>query len=186
MALDQAAYSPVAAWAQSKGIRAFSRRMHVCEQLGRGHVVYQPFRESRNNSGILFRPRSATAAVPGRIDAILQEPNEGDSQGRIILLVRKFNPLTPQDAAKDPYQNHSIVGASRFDTMSLFYDAVDSDRAHIIEPNDVVSHIAVCGFDSPTGTMSAPCVVIVNLDMLQGPITNIATFEGLEQAKLDA
>ncbi|KAG9095673.1 hypothetical protein FS749_010010 [Ceratobasidium sp. UAMH 11750] len=49
--------------------------------------------------------------------------------------------------------------------MRIFYDAVDTNRVHIIEPDDIVSHIAVCGFFDPHGIISAPCSVVVDLDM---------------------
>ncbi|KAG8717598.1 hypothetical protein FRC08_007123 [Ceratobasidium sp. 394] len=111
------------------------------------------------------RPRGIFTAVPGRIEAILQEPDCVDGGARIIVLARAFTPLSVKDAANDPYGNHPIVGATHMNIMGLFYDSIDLNRVHIIEPEDIVSHIAVCGFTDPHGTMSAPCVVILDLDM---------------------
>ncbi|KAG8699824.1 hypothetical protein FRC08_005087 [Ceratobasidium sp. 394] len=168
MIMDEATFNVLSTWARNNHIQAFTRRLHICEQLRRGHVVHQPFTQSRNNSGVLFRPRGTTRAVPGRIEAILQEPDDVMGvlpQPRIIVLARTFNPLTPDDAIKDPYRNNPIVGASRFNIMSLFYDVLDESHMHIIEPGDIVSHIAVCSFADPARIMLEPCVVIVDLDM---------------------
>ncbi|KAG9087538.1 hypothetical protein FRC06_002494, partial [Ceratobasidium sp. 370] len=165
--VDLDTYAALCSWAESRGVTPFTRQLHICDQLRRGNVVYQSFKNSRGNSCISFRPSGTTAPVPGRIEAILEEL-EGSAgysnQPRIIILARTFSSLTEEDAAKDPYLNHPIVGLSRFRIMKLCYDTVDA-KVHIIEPDDIVSHVAVCGFSDPAGTMSALCSVIVDLDM---------------------
>ncbi|KAG9097918.1 hypothetical protein FS749_005111 [Ceratobasidium sp. UAMH 11750] len=168
MIVDIATFDALSLWAQANNHRAFSRRLHVCEQLRRGHVVYQPFMESRNNSAILFRPPGTSVPAPGRIEAILQEPedlNRALNQPRIVVLARAFNQLSPEDAANDPYRNHPIIGTTRFNIMGLVYDALDNNHVHMLVPDNIVSHIAVCGFADPAGLMSAPCAVVVDLDM---------------------
>ncbi|KAG8701230.1 hypothetical protein FRC09_005489 [Ceratobasidium sp. 395] len=166
--VDLDTYASLSSWATSRGITPFTRRLHVCQQLRRGNVVYQSFRDSRGNSNISFRPRGVTAPVPGRIDVILQELDQatvGAQNPRILVLARTFDALTEGDAAMDPYRNHPIVGKFRFRIMQLYYDTVDINQVHIIEPDDIVSHVAVAKYVDSTNTLSAPCSVIVDLDL---------------------
>ncbi|KAG8768420.1 hypothetical protein FRC12_005575 [Ceratobasidium sp. 428] len=166
--INQATYDALSLWARANCNEPFSRHMHICEKLFRGHVVYQPFTDSLSNSGILFRPRGVVTAVPGRIEAILQEntdSNTATGQARIMILARTFNQLSAGDAANDPYRNHPIVGTEGLNIMSLVYDSMDDSHVHIIEPEDLVSHIAVCRFVDSDSIMSADCAVIVDLDM---------------------
>ncbi|KAG8715936.1 hypothetical protein FRC09_016172 [Ceratobasidium sp. 395] len=164
MTLDQATHDALSVWARNNQTRGFARHLYVCDELSRGHVVYQPFTDARNNSGILFRPRGAFTAVAGRVEAILQESDDIGAP-RIIILARNFVPLSLEDAAQDPYRNHPVVGIAHLDIMRLYYDAVDVENMHIIELEDIVLHIAVCSFADPHHTISAPSAVVVDLDM---------------------
>ena len=131
--------------------------------------MYQPCRESLGNGCILFQPRGATSSIPGRIDLILQEPDDAVAvfaQPRVILVVRAFRSLNPPDEAQDPYGNHPLVGRDRFGIMGLFYNATDDEAAYIIEPNDIISHVSVTAFDDSGNRMSAPCIVVVDLDLV--------------------
>ncbi|QRV96139.1 Transposase family Tnp2 protein [Ceratobasidium sp. AG-Ba] len=166
--IDPETYGMLSFWAKSNGTRPFTRHLHVCELLRRGNVVYQPFKTSRANSCIQFLRPGNTAAVPGRIEAILQEPNnavQAPNLPRILVLARAFNPLSEQDAKNDPYHNNSIVGSQGFRIMRMFYDSVDVQQVYILEPKDIVSHVAICGFFDSERKMSAPCSVILDLDL---------------------
>ncbi|QRV74466.1 Transposase family Tnp2 protein [Ceratobasidium sp. AG-Ba] len=176
MSVDAETYSSLCGWAQSTGTRKFTRRLHVCQQLRRGNVVYQSFKDAKGNSCIRFRPQGSITAVPGRIKTILQEDSASVSppnQPRIIVLTRSFDDLTPEDAANDPYRNNPIMGLSHFRIVQLCYDTINTQRVHIIQPDDIVSHVAVCKFADPDGTMSSPCSIILNLDLKH-------TFAGIE------
>ncbi|KAG8719474.1 hypothetical protein FRC09_011093 [Ceratobasidium sp. 395] len=168
MTLDQATYGTLSMWAHNNNqTRGFARQLHICDELRYGHVVYQPFTGARNNSGISFRPRGVFHAVPGRIDAILQEPSGVDGAARIIILARAYNPLSTQDAANDIYRNHPLVGEAHLNIMRLFYDTMDLNNVHILEPEDIVSHIVACSFVDTDRKMSEDCVVILDIDMVR-------------------
>lgn len=166
--LDQSTYHALSKWAKANHIRSYTRNLLVCTKLRRGNVVYQPYDESIGNGLILFRPRGSVMSLPGRIELILQEPSEAVALGvpRVVLVVRAFRPLSPEDEALDPYHNHPIVGGARFGIMRLFYDTVDTEIAYMIQPDDVVCHIALSAFNDPRGVMSAPCVVVLDLDLV--------------------
>lgn len=169
IALDNATYVALCSWTHLNRSCCYTRHLLICMKLSRGNIVYQPFTESSGNSHILFRPRGSTVPIPGRIELILQEPNEAIgilNQARIVLLARAFQELSPKNREQDPYATNAIVGRSRFGIMGLYYEAVDEKVAHIIEPDDVVSHIAVSKFEDTVTKMSAPCIVVVDLDMV--------------------
>lgn len=167
--LDPPTFDALLSWAKSNHIRPFTRHLFICTKLRRGNVIYQPCKESLGNGSILFQPRGTTSPIPGRIDLILQEPDDAIAvfaQPRIILLVRAFAPLNTADEAQDPYGNHPLVSRARFGIMGLFYNAIDNRTAYIIEPGDIVSHVSVTTFNDPGRRMSAPCIVVLDLDLV--------------------
>ncbi|KAG8791821.1 hypothetical protein FRC12_008059 [Ceratobasidium sp. 428] len=165
MTLDRATHDALSRWASNNQTRGFACRLYVCDQLSCGHVVYQPFTEARNNSGILFRPCGVFTVVAGRVEAVLQESSDVGAPC-IIVLAHNFVPLSVEDAAQDPYRNHPVVSIAHLNIMHLYYDTVDLENMHIIEPEDIVSHIAVCSFADPHHTISAPSAVVVDLYMV--------------------
>jgi hypothetical protein len=107
--------------------------------------------------------------IRGRIDTISEEPSAAVpilGTPRIILVVQAWRLLNEKGKQLDPYSNHPLVGAARFGIMALYYDEVDSQSAYIIEPNDIVSHVAVTKYTDPSGDLSAHCVVLVDLNMV--------------------
>jgi hypothetical protein len=167
--LDDRTYNALRKWASGNFIRPFTRNLFACTKLKRGNVIYQPFSEGSGDSCVLFRPRGSTVPIRGRIDTILEEPSVAVpilGMPRIILVVRAWTPLNEKDKKLDPYSNHPLVGEARFGIMALYYDEVDSQSAYIIEPNDVISHVAVTKYADPSGHLSAHCVVLVDLDMV--------------------
>lgn len=170
MVLQQETYNALLRWATQNFIRPFTRNLFLCNKLQRGNVIYQPFTASSGNSCVLFRPRGSNTHLRGRIDTIFQEPESAVpilSVSRIALLVRAFQSLTPSDTELDPYVNHPLVGRSHFGIMALYYDSVDLNNAYIIEPSDIIAHVAVAKYDDPTGRILSACIVTVDLDLVR-------------------
>lgn len=175
MTLDPVTYDGLRSWAGRNYIRPLTRNLFTCTKLQRGNVVYQPFSEASGNSCILFLPRGSTTPVRGRIDAILEEPSSAlpiCAVPRIVLLAREFQKLNTHDSDFDPYVNHPLVGKSRFGIMALYYDTTNLQTAHIIEPQDIIAHVAICKYVDPTGRLSSPCLVAVDLDLVCSHLYN--------------
>ncbi|KAG8688006.1 hypothetical protein FRC08_011664 [Ceratobasidium sp. 394] len=165
--LSDDAYNTYSAWAASKGVIPITRHQLLCSKLQKGSLVYQPHSHSVGNSHILFRARASSTPLPGRIESILMEPSQAVPAGgtpRITMLVLRFQPLSRQDQFYDPYSQHPIVGASGYDIIQLCYEKFDPS-AFIIEPDDIICHLARCDFDDVEEKLSAPCVVLVSLDL---------------------
>ncbi|EUC67074.1 transposase family Tnp2 protein [Rhizoctonia solani AG-3 Rhs1AP] len=169
MQLDQTTYQALSNWAAKNFVRGYTQNLWLCTTVWRGNVKYQPYTTGLADSCVLFQPRGNNSVLTrGRIECILEEP-EGAlpilAKPRIVLIVRAFCSLSPDDKAWDPYVNHPLVGQQRFGIMSLYYNRVESHTAYIIEPEDIISHLAVTTYCDPTEKLSEECVVITDLDL---------------------
>ncbi|KAG9076777.1 hypothetical protein FS749_011398 [Ceratobasidium sp. UAMH 11750] len=81
-----------------------------------------------------------------------------------MIIVRAFQPLDGEDALHDPYFNNSIIGGSGADIARLYYDSLE-DETHLIEPRDLVSHIAICPYTDLEKTLSRSAIIILSLDL---------------------
>lgn len=167
--LQDAVHDMLTTWCQSRHMRPISRSLLECSKIQLGNVVYMPYTASTGNSHIMFCPPGKRAAMlPGRIDFILQEPLETKSSSepqRILILVRSFQELEAKDAVRDPFRNHPIIGRHGADLARLYYSKLGEDLC-IIEPRDIVSHIAVCTYEDPEDAMRDDCIIILSLDLV--------------------
>jgi hypothetical protein len=144
-----------------------SRQQMRCSKIQHGHVLYQPFSISRGNSGVLFEyPGQADRVCAGRIESIFFSPDTPDLQHQICLVIRAFKPLSSQDRSHDPYHSHPIVGESGYALARMYYDELDLVNAYILQPQDIISHIATCPYSDKQQVLTAPSVVVLSLDLV--------------------
>ncbi|EUC61300.1 transposase family Tnp2 protein [Rhizoctonia solani AG-3 Rhs1AP] len=167
--LDTDTYASLVGWCQHNRKKLFGRSLYLCSKIQLGNLVYQPYHIASANGYIGFRQRGSSAIIRGRIETIFQEPSA--NAPRIAIVVRAFKLLSAEDTKLDPYLHHPIVGRPRFGFIQLYYNAVEDDEAHIIEPVDILSHLVVTYYHDSTGSISAPCVVVMDLDLVSLKIT---------------
>lgn len=80
--------------------------------------------------------------------------------------MRALKPLSHQDLQLDPYYSHPTLGETGYAIARLYYNELDLTTAYVLEPKDVISHIATCPYNDDRGLFSAPCVVILSLDLV--------------------
>ncbi|KAG8704969.1 hypothetical protein FRC08_001919 [Ceratobasidium sp. 394] len=170
--VDDAVYQCLCDWSNSASARSPSRQLFLCSSIQRGNLFYAPFASASGDSCVLFSPPCGPSStpsdpIPGRIDAILKEPDEAvpaNSQARILLLIRPFLSLEPRLAQYDPYWNHPIIGEHGARLARIYYDQVQ-DFTYVIEPKELVAHVVVCNYHDPDHTFPQPCVVVLSLDL---------------------
>ncbi|KAG9126562.1 hypothetical protein FRC07_002972 [Ceratobasidium sp. 392] len=126
----------------------------------------QPFRLD-DAAHILFRSIASDSPIHGRIESILEEPRSAVPTGstpRITLLVRRFKPLNSADHFLDPYGQHPVIGIRGYQIAQLCYREF-LPTAFIIEPRDIVCHIATCDYHDADLKFLTPCVVVISLDL---------------------
>lgn len=164
--LDNNVYASLNSWVLQQSVHSLSSTVFTCRNIRIGSVIYTPFSESAGNSCVLFEVPASSDIVPGRIDFILQEGGVPAPRiPRILLVVRAFRRLSTQDSFRDPYLNHPIIGKEGANLARLYYDDVE-DESYILEPRDLISHVAVCSFSDPEITMTRKTVVILSLDLV--------------------
>ncbi|CAE6478853.1 unnamed protein product [Rhizoctonia solani] len=160
--LDADTYASLAGWCQHNHKKLFGRNLYLCSQIRLGNLIYQPYHIASANGYIGFRQQDSSV-IRGRIETIFQEPSANPP--RIAIVVRAFKSLSAEDARLDPYLHHPIVGKPRFGFVKLYYNAVEDDQAHIIEPADILSHLVVTNYHDSTGGITASCIVVMDLDL---------------------
>ncbi|KDN36453.1 hypothetical protein RSAG8_10845, partial [Rhizoctonia solani AG-8 WAC10335] len=146
-------------WATSQGMPSSPSQVYTCSSIQQGNVFYAPFTHSAGDSCVLVCHPSIVGPHPGRIDTIVEDPQNS----RILLLIRPFLPLSADDSRFDPYQAHPLVGQDGAAIARLYYDEVASS-AMVIEPKDIVAHVAVCNYyDS---RISRGLVAVLSLDLV--------------------
>ncbi|KAF8686600.1 hypothetical protein RHS04_00032 [Rhizoctonia solani] len=146
-------------WATLHNMPCFPRQVYPCSTIQQGNVVYAPYTHSAGDSCVLFCHPSIVGPQPGRIDTIIEDPDNS----RILLLVRPFVPLSNDNSVFDPYWAHPLIGEKGAGIARLYYDQV-SLTALVIEPKDMVAHVAVCSYyDS---RISQAQVVVLSLDLV--------------------
>ncbi|KAG8794485.1 hypothetical protein FRC12_024091 [Ceratobasidium sp. 428] len=119
----------------------------------------------------MFRSSASDSPIHGQIESILEEPRGAvptDSTPRITLLVRCFKPLNLADQFLDPFGQHPLIGIRGYQIAQLHYQEL-LPTAFIIEPRDIVCHIATCDYHDADHKLSAPCVVVISLDFKHPP-----------------
>ncbi|KAG9091915.1 hypothetical protein FS749_016143 [Ceratobasidium sp. UAMH 11750] len=153
-------------WSNARLLPGFPKSLFVCSSISLGNVIYAPYTLSHGNGCVLFS--SPTHGLrPGRIKFILQEPEIPTVAGRhrIMLIVRAFQLLNDNDVLCDPYFNNPVIGGSGAGLARLYYDSLE-DETHLIEPRDLVCHIAICLYADPEQTISRSAIVILSLDLV--------------------
>jgi hypothetical protein len=170
-------YEALGSWSNARSTRGFPRSLFICTKITYGNVVYTPYTSSNGNGCVVFSgPTLSPTLLPGRIEFILKEPeNLVTGKPRIILLVRAFRPLANEDSLHDPYFNHPIIGARGASIARLYYDELETDT-HLIEPRDLVSHVAVCPYVDPEGTLAQSAIVVLSLDLVSLELRQILIF----------
>ncbi|KAG8720110.1 hypothetical protein FRC09_010104 [Ceratobasidium sp. 395] len=116
----------------------------------------------RGDSHILFRTRGARTPLPGRIESILVEKSYGGTP-RITILAREFPPLSPADRFYDPYSQHPIAGSNGYGYAELRYRELNP-KSFILQPSDLICHLALYNFRDAEEKLSAPCVAAMSFD----------------------
>lgn len=151
---------------QSRGHPPPAPRQIPCSKIQHGRVIYQPFSIASGNSNILFEyPGSPNKLYAGRIESIFL--GSKDNQ-QLTLVARVFKPLRAEDLLNDPYHSHPLIGASGYALARMYYDELDLTTAYILEPKDIVAHVATYKYKDEEKKFSAPCVVILSLDLVRG------------------
>lgn len=145
-----------------------SRRLIPCHSMTKSGMVFSTGSKSARDSQICYRRPSGDFEF-GRINSILVEGGDQiqpalRSPGRIFLLVEQYEPLHAEDATKDPFRSHPLVGDKGYNLVRILYDNF-IDQISVIEAADVVGHIARCSLDEGVPFRYAkPAFVAAQLD----------------------
>jgi hypothetical protein len=146
-------------WAKSQGNMSPPRLIYKCSKIQQGNVVYAHYRHSTGDSCVLFSHPSIAGPHPARIDNIVED----SENGRLLLTIRPYIPLSADDSAFDPYWAHPLIGQEGAAIARLYYDTV-SPIALVVEPCNLISHVAVCNFYDRR--ISKGCVAVLSLDLV--------------------
>ncbi|KEP48257.1 transposase family Tnp2 protein [Rhizoctonia solani 123E] len=178
--VSDSVYDALQAWSHSWSAPALPRRLYICSRIRLANVTYAPYTTSKGDSRILFNPpgQNIVALLPGQIEFILKEPEGATGESRIVLLVRPFQSLTAEDSLHDLYANHPLIGSAGAGFAQLYYEEM-ANETYLIEPRNLVSHIATCPFTDPETTISRKALVILSLDLVSLPILILPTASDL-------
>ncbi|CAE6425148.1 unnamed protein product [Rhizoctonia solani] len=156
----------LADFCRSRGLRTPTRRQFICTKMTNGHLVYQPEANAIGNSQILFDVPGTATRTAGRIEAICVQTEEVGSQTpQVLLLLRPFKPLNSIDNPLDIYSSHPLIGARGARIAAMFYEATSPGLPIVIQPKDIVAHIATCRYRDNSRRFTAPCIVAISLDL---------------------
>lgn len=128
-----------------------------CPRIFCGGVSFLSSSDSPRDSNVMFRS-SASLPRPGRILQIFKY-SVWNAQGNLTestyVYVAPLEPLSPQDAAHDPYRVYKYAGGE------LYYDRYMPGI--VISPEDVISHFARTPIVMPD-RIKYPCVHVLSLD----------------------
>ncbi len=127
---------------------------------------YTGFSFCRGDSHVLFRstPPDETIEEPrfaiGQIQSIFLHKRllpDGQYRSQVFVILRRFAPLSQDDAHLDPYQRHRAMRVSLVYAIPLHENLVKPIR-------DIVSHVATCPYRDDRQQLREKCIVAVPLD----------------------
>ncbi|EUC56742.1 hypothetical protein RSOL_193010, partial [Rhizoctonia solani AG-3 Rhs1AP] len=145
-----------------------TRHQLMCSKIQNDHVIYQPEVKSLRNSQVIYEEPDTRTYTPGQIESILlQSDKTGSPEPQLTFLVRPFNLLSDSDRTQDPYLNHPLIGAAGAQIAMLLYEDLAPGPPTLIEPKDVVSHIATCQYLDHKNVFQALCIVALSLNLVR-------------------
>lgn len=124
----------------------------ICKYLLRGLISFTSSTFSTRDSQVSYYGEDRSIRY-GRIYSIFADclpqhsgspstPND-DTKHRVYILVERYTPLQPQDAAVDPFECHPLTGPTGYNLFRTVYSSF-MEALDLIEVKDVVGHIAIC------------------------------------------
>lgn len=150
----------------------------LCDTMKQSNMKFSIGSKSSRDSQISYRVNGGGLRL-GRIFQILCEPNDAQGlnhpscEGRIIVVIEQYRPLSEEDRKKDLFWNHPIIGQEGYRLFQLAYDQFVS-KLDVVHASDIVGHISRCTLDQGKPDVFERAVIVtVQMDR----VSDISTFQ---------